>query len=131
VLAIALAGMIGMRLNDTNAVNAFFYPGTIGVLSLVVAYAVTVVGALRFLVLPRRISVVEGIVPLLGLLFLAYVLYKNLYPVPPYPYKWFPYVVGGWLLVGLATIVLVPGLARKIGTNLAADEGIRAGDARV
>jgi amino acid transporter len=131
VLAIALAGMIGMRLNDTNAVNAFFYPGTIGVLSLVVAYAVTVVGALRFLVLPRRISVVEGIVPLLGLVFLAYVLYKNLYPVPPYPYKWFPYVVGGWLLVGLATIVLVPGLARKIGTNLAADEGIRAGDARV
>ena len=111
--------------------NAFFYRGTIGVLSLVGAYAVTVVGALRFLVLPRRLSVVEGIVPLLGLLFVAYVLYKNLYPVPPYPCKWFPHVVSGWLLVGLATILLVPGLARKIGTNVAAEEGMRVGDARV
>jgi hypothetical protein len=33
-------------------------------------------------------------------------------------------VVGIWLLVGRAIVVLLPGLARRIGAGLARDEGL-------
>ena len=32
-MAVGFAGLIGQRIAGTNAANAFFYPGTIGVLS--------------------------------------------------------------------------------------------------
>jgi hypothetical protein len=44
-----------------------------------------------------------------------------------YPYNHFWQVVGVWLLVGLGLVVLVPGLARRIGAGLAQLEG-RSGD---
>jgi hypothetical protein len=39
---------------STSPANAFFYPGTIGVLSLLVAYIVTNLGAIRFLFVAAR-----------------------------------------------------------------------------
>jgi amino acid transporter len=126
VLAVALVTLVGLRLNGTSAVNAFFYPGTMAVLSLIVAYAVTNAGALRFLFLGRRAPLWEVVFPVGALLFLGFVLYKNLRPVPPYPYNVFPYLVAAWLAVGLAIVVLVPGLARKIGASLAAEQGIES-----
>jgi hypothetical protein len=41
-----------------------------------------------------------------------------------HPFNWFPWVVVAWLAVGLAIILAVPGLARRIGANLAAAEGM-------
>ena len=46
---VGVGAIVVQRLAGVNAVNAFFYPGTLGVLSLLVAYIVTNVGAIRFL----------------------------------------------------------------------------------
>jgi hypothetical protein len=100
-------------------VNACFYQATIGVLTLLVAYIVTNVGALRFLFASRRVPTWEAVFPVIGLLILLYVIYKNVYPPPDLPFNIFPYIAVAWLLVGL-----VPGLARRIGANLAARQGI-------
>jgi len=48
-----------------------FYPGTIGVLSLLAAYIVTNVGALWFLFLSRRVRTWEAIFPLVALVLLG------------------------------------------------------------
>jgi len=45
---------IYLRLNHTNNVNAFFYPGTAGVLSMLIAYFVIQFGAAKFLHLENR-----------------------------------------------------------------------------
>jgi len=37
---------------------------------------------------------------------------------------WLPAISGAWLLVGLAAVVISPGLARRIGTRLSSDEGL-------
>jgi len=124
VMVIAIVAFVSQRIGGVSAVNAFFYPGTIGVLSLLVAYMVTNVGALRFLFLSRRVRAVEAIVPVIALAILAYVLYANVYPVPDFPFNIFPYVVAAWLLLGLGIVLLVPGLARRIGANLAEREGL-------
>jgi len=124
VMVIAIVAFVSQRIGGVSAVNAFFYPGTIGVLSLLVAYMVTNVGALRFLFLSRRVRALEAIVPVIALAILAYVLYANVYPVPDFPFNIFPYVVAAWLLLGLGIVLLVPGLARRIGANLAEREGL-------
>jgi amino acid transporter len=125
VLGIALVALVGLRLNGTDAVDAFFYPATMAILSLIVAYAVTNVGALRFLFLGRRAPLREIVFPLGALAFLGYVLVESV-SGQEFPYTWFPHVVAAWLAVGLAVVLAVPGLATRIGANLAADQGIAA-----
>ncbi|HEY6690379.1 MAG TPA: APC family permease [Rubrobacter sp.] len=124
VMVIAIAASVAQRISGVSAVNAFFYPGTIGVLSLLVAYIVTNVGALRFLFLSRRVRAWEAIVPVIALAILVYVIYANVYPVPAFPFNVFPYVVAAWLVLGLGIVLFVPGLARRIGANLAEREGL-------
>ena len=119
---------VALRINGTTSVNAFFYMGTIGVLSMLVAYIVVNVGAMRFLHLGRREALWRVIVPILAIVALVYVIYKNVWPRPAYPYDNFPLMVGGWLLVGIAVALFYPGLARRIGIGLAEAEGIRAPD---
>src|SRR5918999_4997221 len=124
VMVIGITTFVVLRLGGVSAVNAFFYPGTIGVLCMLVAYIVTNAGALRFLFLSRRVPTWEAVFPMIGLAILIYVIYKNVYPVPDFPFNVFPYVVATWLAIGLGIVLLVPGLARRIGANLAEREGL-------
>jgi amino acid transporter len=122
VMTIAIAAIVGMRLNGTNVVNAFFYPGTIGVLSLLVAYVVTNVGAIKLFAFDRRERPWEMVISGLGIAFLLYVLWRNVSD-QVYPYNHFWQLVAVWLLVGLGIVLAVPGLARRIGSGLARLEG--------
>jgi uncharacterized membrane protein len=109
---------------STSPANAFFYPGTIGVLSLLVAYIVTNLGAIRFLfVAARRAPIWQIVVPLIAIAFLAFTIYKNVKGTS-FPYDRFPIVVAIWLAVGAAITVVFPGLARSIGEGLARREGL-------
>jgi L-asparagine transporter-like permease len=80
--------------------NVFFYFATIGTLSLLAMYVMTNVAALRFL--GRRRARAELVLPVAGIAVAGYVLYHHIWPVPASPYDAFPYVVAGWLVVGVA-----------------------------
>jgi amino acid transporter len=124
VLVIGVGAIIAQRLAGVSAVNAFFYPGTIGVLSLLVAYLVTNVGAIRHLFIRARLAPLwELVFPILGIAFLLYTLYRNIHGVL-FPYSRFPLVVGIWLAIGLLVVVATPQLAQRIGVSLAREEGI-------
>src|SRR6266508_107082 len=124
VMVFAVVVGVALRINGTTSVNAFFYMGTIGVLSMLIAYIVTNLGAMRFLHLGRREAAWRVIVPILAIAALVYTLYKNLWPRPPHPYNLFPYFVAGWLVLGIAITLVFPGLAHRIGRNLSRAEGI-------
>ena len=105
---------VSLRINGTTSVNTFFYMGTIGVLSMLVAYIVVNLGAMRFLHLGRREAVWRVIVPILAIAALVYVIYKNVWPRPAYPYDNFPLMVGGWLLLFIIFLVwLLPQQAAR------------------
>ena len=129
ILGVALVALFGYRLNGTDAVNAFFYPGTMGVLLMLVSYFVCNTGAIVYLYLrgERRAPIPEVVIPLIALAIIVYVLYQNtLADSLEYPYTIFPLIVAGWLVLGLAIAVLVPGLARRVGEGLAREEGLAA-----
>jgi amino acid transporter len=127
ILGVAVVALVAYRINGTEAVNAFFYPGTMGVLLMLVSYLVCNTGAIVFLYLrgQRRAPILELPIPIIALGIILYVLYQNtLADGLEYPYTVFPLVVAGWLVIGVLIAVLVPGLARRIGEGLAREEGI-------
>jgi amino acid transporter len=119
--ALALEMLIGLvlltafRLAGTSALNVFFYLATIGVLSLLVMYMLTNVAAARHL---GRRSPGQVVAPAAGVLIAGFVLYHNVWPVPPAPYEFFPYLVLGWLAAGLIITAVIPGFSRKVGDGL-------------
>jgi amino acid transporter len=38
-------------------------------------------------------------------LVLIYSVYKAFYPLPAYPYNWSPFIVAGWLILGIVVVV--------------------------
>jgi len=132
-MLIGLALLTAFRVAGVSALNVFFYLATIGTLSLLVMYVLTNVAAARHL---GRRSLWQVVAPAGGVLIAGFVLYHNVWPVPPAPYEYFPYLVLGWLAAGLVITVAVPGFSGKVGVGLervadaeAAAEGARAAPA--
>jgi amino acid transporter len=117
--AVMVCTMIGQRIAGTGVVNATFYWLTIGTISLLVAYAFATTGALRFLFLkhPRKAPAWQISIPILALGFVGYTIYKNVVGVVG-PYRFFPYIVLGWLLVAVCLLALIPGLSQRLGRGL-------------
>jgi amino acid transporter len=124
VMALGLAATIALRANNTTAVNAFFYPGTIGVLAMLVAYFVMQFGAAKFLHLERREPRWRVAILVLATAAIVYTFYKQVWPKPPYPYDVFPLLIAGWAVLGVAITLAFPALTRRIGRGLAEAEGI-------
>lgn len=128
VMVFGLAVAVGLRLNDTTAVNAFFYPGTVGVLAMLVAYFVIQFGAAKFLHWERREPRWRVIFLVLATAAIVYTFYKQVWPKPVYPYDLFPLMIAAWAVLGAAITVAFPGLTRRIGRGLAESEGIAQTD---
>jgi amino acid transporter len=118
VMTVGFGGLIAQRIAGTNAVNAFFYPGTIGVLSLMVAYIATNLGAIKHLFLGAiRRPLWQIVFPVVGIAFLCFTIYKNVHGAVA-PYSHFPWYVLAWLVVGALIILAAPGVAKRVGERL-------------
>jgi amino acid transporter len=124
VMTFGLAVTILLRVNGTTAVNAFFYPGTAGVLAMLIAYFVIQFGAAKFLHLERREPRWRVVILALATAAIVYTFYKQVWPKPPYPYDLFPLLIGAWAAVGVLITLLFRALTRRIGRGLSEAEGI-------
>ena len=124
VMTFGLAVTILLRINGTTAVNAFFYPGTAGVLAMLIAYFVIQFGAAKFLHLERREPRWRVVNVALATAAIVYTFYKQVWPRPPYPYDIFPLLIGGWAVLGIVITFAFPALTRRIGRGLSEAEGI-------
>ncbi len=114
-LVISLLLMTAFRAAGTAPRDVFFYLATLGVLSLLAMYILTNVAAVRGL---GHRAVREAVLPVIGAAIAGYVLYRNVWPVPPAPYRYFPYAVLAWLVLALALTYAVPRLVPRIALGL-------------
>ncbi|MGY1726993.1 APC family permease [Geodermatophilus sp. SYSU D01062] len=117
-MVVALLLLTAFRLAGTAPLDVFFYLATLGVLSLLAMYVLTNLAAVH------RLGVTgsrwEMLVPLAGAGMAGYVLYRNVWPVPPAPFRWFPWAVLAWLAAAVVTTVAVPDLLARVRGGLAA-----------
>jgi amino acid transporter len=126
VMMFGIAVAVVLRINGTTSTNVFFYLGTLGVLSMLVAYFVIQFGAAKFLHLEGREPRWRLVVIVLALAAIVYTFFKQVSPTPAYPYNLFPLVIGAWAVLGAAITVAFPALTRQVGLGLSEAEGISA-----
>jgi amino acid transporter len=123
VAALAVEMLVGLlllsafRIAGSAPLDVFFYLATIGVLSLLAMYVMTNLAAVHRLVVTG--SRWETLVPLAGTAVAGYVLYRNVWPLPPAPYRWFPFVVLGWLALATLATAVLPRLPERVSAGLA------------
>ena len=114
-----------------TSLSVFANAGVIGTLILLVAYVLASIGVIRLLFLSgeRTVPTWEAVIPVAGLIVLGYTLYRNVYPFPQGKAWVPPGLAAAWLLAGLAFVLAAPGVARRAGEKLTADEGLSAAGA--
>lgn len=120
IYAIRLGGV-------SDAFDIFAWGGTIGTLTLIVAYALAALGVIRLYATgsQRRGHRSEAVVPLAALVLLGFTVYYNLeFTTASGPGFWNPVVAGIWVVAGIAIVLAVPGLARRVGARLTQDIGL-------
>jgi amino acid transporter len=123
VVAFVVNGI--MAAYGTPAVNVYFYYATIGVLCLLVAYAMVGVSAATVMLRSRRALL--ALPAILGSVFAGYVFYIQVKgQVSPYTY--FPYAAAAWCLFALAVVLLRPQLAKRMGETLTEELRTTAAD---
>ncbi|WP_206880022.1 APC family permease [Alicyclobacillus mali (ex Roth et al. 2021)] len=100
-------------LRNLSGTTVFGYLGSLGVLSLLLAYLSTNIGYLVFSYKRSSLSVSSSI-PALAAVALMYILYANVYPVPPYPSNLFPYIVIAWLFIGIGLMFVIRECTHKV-----------------
>jgi amino acid transporter len=106
----------------------YYWTATLGVLCLLVVYAVAAAGVIVFTLRGKgNIAKWETIIPALAVVYLVYVFYKQSVGQPD-PFNRLPYIAGVWCLIGLAIVVVAPGLARRIGDRLSAELAVTGSD---
>ena len=117
-VAFGLLALLYMGVQGATATDAFFYPATLGTLGLLVAYIVTNVSAFKFMILERRAPAWEAVFPIAGTIFLGYVLWKQVYPVPDHPYNLFPYIDLAFVIIGCAYLMTRRGIVERTRTDV-------------
>jgi amino acid transporter len=104
----------------------FAWSGTIGTLILLVVYVVTTVGAIWLVFVRRRMPVPQWqvIIPVLAIVVLGYTIYRNVVPWPTtLAGRALPITAGAWIALCVVAVLLLPNVARRLGRQLAAEEG--------
>jgi amino acid transporter len=104
----------------------FLESGTIGTLILLVVYVLATIGMVRLVFFSGQTQVRrwEMIIPALGLVVLAYTLYRNVWPLPKGVAWWGPSVAIAWLALGIIGVLVRPAATRRAGRQLTQSEGL-------
>jgi hypothetical protein len=103
-LAMSVTGVVAAATLGRAAPLAFVLAG-LGVL-------LTNVAAVRHL---RRRAAHEVVLPVDGALIAAYVLFRNVWPLPAAPYSFLPGVVAAWLVAGVVLTLRPDARRRRLG----------------
>jgi amino acid transporter len=101
-ISVGVVVVLTLAVTPLGLLDAFGYTATFGTFGFLVVYLlisiVSPVDLYRVGLMTWRHAVVGGI----GAVLMAFVIVGSLYPVPPTPFNWLPYLFASYMLVGLA-----------------------------
>lgn len=101
ILCLALYAIIGVPFGPEQIYASL---ATVGALSLLIVYMLICIGTIFYFKRQANLkfSVFKHvIIPSAGLVILIFPLWSNLYPIPKFPMNIYPYMVTGWIIIGL------------------------------
>ncbi len=119
IMVLNLALLAALAIWHNNASDLYGYTGTVATLTVLIAYGMMNIASLiRF----TKADLQAGrwympLPPVIGLALAAYALFANIYPVPAFPFNYFPYIVIAYMAVGAA--VLLASRRRLAHANIA------------
>jgi amino acid transporter len=121
-LIIICANLIAEQLAGQDVLNATFSALQVGTVLILVAYVLATVGAIRFLFLQgeAKAPVWQVAVPVLGGAFVCYTIFRNVFIGQTGALHNTPYIEVAYLVIGLAVVLVAPGLAGRVRAGLAA-----------
>ena len=104
----------------------FVQSGVIGTLILLVVYILATIGMVRLVFFTGQTEVRrwEIAIPALGLIVLAYTLFRNVWPLPTGVAWWGPSVAIAWFVIGIIGVLARPAATRRAGELLTGAEGL-------
>jgi amino acid transporter len=129
IAAVSAIAILAYRvLFTTSLFNVFLWSGVIGTLILLIAYILATLGAMRLLWFsgPAKAPQWQMIFPILALVVLVATIYYNVDFDNTRAFRWTYYTAGIWVLLGVALVVALPGLSRRVGEKLQEDLGLAA-----
>ncbi|HWC22820.1 MAG TPA: APC family permease [Flexivirga sp.] len=118
VVAVTTVADVALWAGGAGAFDSYYWFATLGVLCVLVAYAVAAAGVIKFTFSGRgNIPRWETIIPTAGIAYLAFVFYKQSTGQTA-PYTYFPWIAGAWCVIGVLVILCAPRLAAQIGARL-------------
>jgi len=103
-----------------SPLQIFGYVGTIAAFGYLLAYLLVAVAAPIYLARRKALTPLPVVVSVLATVGIVYVIYKNLVPVPPAPYNYFPYIFLAWVVAGVIWYLVLkvrdPARAAQLGT---------------
>lgn len=86
---------------NKDGIDVFGYYATIGSLAILVSYIFTSAGAIVYFTKNKVWNKLNLLIPVFGIISLIYVLWSSIYPIPEFPQNLFPYIVLGWIGLGV------------------------------
>ncbi len=126
VVGMAVLTIGAWQILKWDSLTTFLQAGTIGTLILLVVYLLATIGAIKLLFFSGQKTVAgrEIIIPVLGLLVLAYTLFRNVYPFQTGTAVWGPGLAIAWLVIGIVWILARSSAATQAGEALLKSEGL-------
>jgi amino acid transporter len=110
-----------MVATGVTPLNVYAYTGTIGTFGYMLAYVLMAVALPFFRARRGESNVLSTALAVVVVAALVYVFYKNVVPVPDYPYNLFPWIFLGLLALGLAWYAAVrvrrPEIVAEVGSH--------------
>ncbi len=135
VVATVLAAIMGLVFDEPafgQPITVYYFFATLGTLAIIVVYVgLCVGGAVFFKHTERRWNpITHLVVPAVGAVLFLAALYGSIYPAPPHPLNWTPYITLLWIVLGVIAVMVLrarrPEAVDRIGSILGEEGGDEA-----
>ncbi len=133
VLGAFVGFVMGQDSLGGQPITVYYFFATLGTLAIIVVYiGLCVGGAVFFKRTHQSYNILAHLlVPVVGAALFAAALYGSIYPQPPHPLEYTPYITAIWFILGLLVLVGLrakrPEAVERIGSILGEEGGADAG----